>query len=100
VRSHGGRLRAPRRGEGAVGQRGDPAAPVEATERTGQINALYVNGIALRTDLLARRDGGFFPRLPEFDQALEAATREPAIRAGRAMRREHMRDILFTYATR
>jgi methyl-accepting chemotaxis protein len=70
---------------------------VEATERTGQINALYVNGIALRTDLLARRDGGFFPRLPEFDQALEAATANLQF-ALDGDAREHMRDILFTYA--
>ncbi|WP_421989838.1 methyl-accepting chemotaxis protein [Roseococcus sp.] len=51
---------------------------------------------AARGELLTKRDQDFFPRFPEFDQALEAATANLQF-AQSASARDETRDVMATY---
>ena len=59
-------------------------------------NAALADTATARAELIGRRDGDFYPRLAEFDQALEAATANLQFGV-EGDQREELRDVMTTY---
>jgi methyl-accepting chemotaxis protein len=80
--------------DGEAATRGLDAADLHAEAS----REAYAAGIVARGEMLTRRDRGFFPQMPEFDQAMEAAAANLQFGLeGEA--REEMREILGTYVS-
>ncbi len=83
--------------ERALAAPGAARAELERLSATlRELGETYAAGIALRQEMVTRRDREFFPAFAPFDQALEAATANLQFAmAGEA--REELRDILATF---
>ena len=84
---------------GAMEQVDDETVRTHLTGAEAQAIVLtetYQTGIRLRTELINRRERDFFPRLPEFEQAVEAAAANLQFNLDGAARDE-LRDIMNTY---
>ena len=83
----------------ALASPGGPAARAELERLAATLRELgetYAGGIALRQEMVTRRDREFFPAFAPFDQAVEAATANLQF-ALNGEAREELRDILSTF---